>query len=275
VENLKCLIAHRSDMQPLGTLDVSRSSAAGDVDPVSVARGAAFALAAGAVAAALLGTVGETTGVAGRFTLLALLALPSASFVFAALEQDSTPRLAGALDPTPGVVEAWGVALLTAAGGTVVYGPALGLGPGPVNASLVLLALFSYLVGPPWLAWRLLDGTPAADVAVVTVLLSVLSVLAGGALLAFGAAGALGGIPMLGAAGVLGVLVVGYWAASPSADEDSGTDHDEIDSPDRDSDTDHDEIDSPDRDSDTDADDQDETHHEIDAAAARRSNRTG
>jgi hypothetical protein len=234
---------------------VSRSSASGDVEPVRVARGTAFALAAGAVAAALLGTVGETTGVAGRFTLLALLALPSASFVFAALEQDSTPRLAGALDPTPGVVEAWGVALLTAAGGTVVYGPALGLGPGPVNASLVLLALFSYLVGPPWLAWRLLEGPSAADVAVVTVVLSLLSVLGGGVLLASGAAGTLGGIPVLGAAGVLGVVTVGHWAASPSA----GTDHDpEANDHDSETDPDHDEI-----------------HHEIDAAGSRRSNRTG
>jgi hypothetical protein len=270
VENLKCLMALRSYVQPTepvrangdgGRTDehpaASRLRSASHIDLMGVARGAAFTVAAGAIAAALMATVGETTGMARRFTLLALLALPSAVFVFATLEQDSTVQLAGALDPTPGVVEAWALTVLTAAGGTVAYGPVLGVGSSIVNASLVLLTLFFYLVGPPWLACRLTDGPSADDIAMVTVVLSMLSVVGGAALVGVGATGVPGSVLTLGAVGVLGVIAVAYSAAAPGAGTD---DVDEI------TDTVHHEGAGAHQDT-------DETDPEIDAAAARRSNR--
>lgn len=200
----------------------SHSLSAGDADPTSVVRGLAFGVAAGAVVAALIVTVGETGRTTQRSALLALLALPAVAFTFAAVELGSVLRLSGALDPTPGVVEAWGLAAVTAAVGTVAYGPVVGLGSMVVNASLVVLALFTYLLGPPWFGWRLLDGLAAADAAVVTLLLSVLSVVAGGVLLGVGAVGMAGGAPTLGGVGALGILAAAVWAASDGEGGDEG-----------------------------------------------------
>jgi hypothetical protein len=208
VETLKWVMAHPDGMRPAEQLLDNRPLSGVDVAMPRVARGLAFVLAVGALAGGGLALLERSADVPRRFRLLALLALPLLPFTFGTLELGADVRLSGALAPTPGVVESWWLVVLGAATVTLVYGPMVGVPEATVVVALILLAGFTYLLGPPWLAWRVLEGETAADVAAVTLALSVPSLLAGLAVGALPVAERVSGASVLAGLGAAGVLVV-------------------------------------------------------------------